>query len=159
VTPNDLLVAGYRMAGQLIHRMTDDLSPADFYHVPMPGVNCAAWVIGHLAITLRKTAERLDATVPMMSVEFVNKFRPTGMAAGEQADLGEPAELMKLFDMCLEVVIGSMMQVSPAKLTAPAPSPFGTLYGEAALFGTLHVAMHSGQLSLIRRSLGKLPVV
>ena len=44
MTPQDTLAAGYRMAGQMIRRMTDDLSPAEFRHQPTAGggsVGCA----------------------------------------------------------------------------------------------------------------------
>ena len=62
MTPNDLIAGGHRMARQLLHRMVDDLSPAEFRHQPVPGANSAAWVVGHLALTARRTAERLGAT-------------------------------------------------------------------------------------------------
>lgn len=39
----------------------------------------------------------------------------------------------------------------------PTPGPFATNYGEALLFGAMHVTLHGGQLSTIRRSLGKPP--
>ena len=32
-------------------------------------------------------------------------------------------------------------------------------YGEAVLFGAMHITMHCGQLSTIRRSLGKPPAM
>ena len=46
-------------------------------------------------------------------------------------------------------------------LDGPALNPgrFATNYGEAILFGAMHFTMHCGQLSTIRRSLGKPPQV
>ena len=120
-----------RYTGKLIHRMTDDLTPAEFYHVPVPGANCAAWVIGHLTVTLRRTAERLDATVPMVSLEFVTRFTQSGKVAAAQTDLGDPAELMQLFDQCLEVVITSMRGLPPAKLDGPTFNRAATAAGTA----------------------------
>ena len=31
MAPNDLIAGGYRMAKALLHRMVDDLTPAEFY--------------------------------------------------------------------------------------------------------------------------------
>ena len=62
MTPTELLASGYRMGRQLIHMMVDDLTAEEFRHQPVPGANCAAWVVGHLAVTARRTAERLGAT-------------------------------------------------------------------------------------------------
>ena len=39
------------------------------------------------------------------------------------------------------------------------PVPLATNRAEAIQFGAIHIAMHTGQLSTIRRSLGKPPVV
>ena len=59
MTPTDVIVAGCRMAKVMVHRMTADLTPAEWSHQPVPGANSAAWVVGHLALTARRTAEEL----------------------------------------------------------------------------------------------------
>lgn len=161
MTPQAVTAAGYRMAGQLIHRMTNDLAPADFHHQPAPGANSAAWVVGHLVVTLWRTAERLGATdLPALPPGLLDTFAQTGKPAGDQSALGDPAELMKLFDACLAKAGEAAGRLPDAKLDEPPGRPgLATTFGEGVLFGALHVAMHSGQLSIIRRSLGKPPVV
>ncbi len=158
---HDALAAGYRMAGQLVHRMTDDLAPTDFRHQPAPGANSAAWIVGHLAATLWRTADRLGAAdVPAPPSGLLDTFTQTGKPAGDHSSLGDPAELLRLFDTYLAKVIAAVPGIPAAKLTDPATRPGpATTFGEGVLFGALHVAMHTGQLSLIRRSLGKPPVV
>jgi uncharacterized damage-inducible protein DinB len=162
MAPNDLIAAGYRMAKGLIHRMVDDLSPEDFLHQPCPGANTAAWVVGHLAVSLRRTADRLGASdLPSLDPGLVTVLTQTGKPAGEQTGLGDPAALVRLFDECADRVIDVVGRVEAESLSRP-PAQAGTLatnYGEALLFGALHVAVHSGQLSTIRRSLGKPPIV
>ncbi|MBN9521735.1 DinB family protein [bacterium] len=161
MTTPDALAAAYRMSGQLVRRMTNDLSPADFRHQPSPGANTAAWVIGHLAVTLWRTADRLGAPdhAPLPA-GLLDAFTQTGKPAGDQSALGDPAELLKLFDANLAKVIEAVPAIPAAKLTEPPARPgLAATFGEGVLFGALHVAMHSGQLSLIRRSLGKPPVV
>lgn len=162
MTPNDLLAAGDRMAKDLLHRFADDLTPADFRHQPCPGANSAAWVIGHLAVTLRRSAERLGATdLPAVSEDLIARLATTKKPAGDQSGLGDPAALLKLFDVCIDKVMEAVKRVPADRLEAPpvAPVPFSTNAGEGMLFGGLHIAMHVGQLSTIRRSLGKPPVV
>lgn len=162
MTPNDLIAGGYRMSKALVHRMTDDLTPAEFRHQPVPGANSAAWVVGHLALTLRRTAERLGAAdLPPAPPGLADNFAQTRQPAGQQPDLGDPAELVRLFDVCTDKVIEAVKGVPAAVLDGPPQSPgtLATTHGEAMLFGALHVAMHTGQLSTLRRSLGKPPVV
>jgi hypothetical protein len=162
MTPNDLLAGGYRMGRQLVHMMVNDLTTDEFRYQPVPGANSAAWIVGHLAVTARRTAERLGATgLPELTEESIARFSVTKKPAGAQPDLGEKGELLALLDGCVEKLI-DVIRVFPAVgLTNPPanPSAFATNYGEALLFGTMHFAMHSGQLSTIRRSLGKPPVV
>ena len=162
MTPSDPIAGSYRMTKLLVHRMTDDLTPAEFRHQPCPGANSAAWIIGHLALTLRRTAERLGVTdLPGVSEALVARLATTKKPAGAQSDLGDPAELLKLFDACADAVMAAVAKVPAETLAGPPslPGPLATKYAEGLLFGALHVAMHSGQLSTIRRSLGKPPVV
>jgi uncharacterized damage-inducible protein DinB len=162
VTPNDLLASGYRMGRQFLHSMVDDLSAEEFRHQPAQGANCAAWIVGHLAVVARRTAERLGATgLPVLTEEFIGRFSATKKPADTQPDLGEKAELLKMFDGCVEKLI-EMLRTLPADALAgpsPAPNPFATNYGELLLFGVMHFTLHCGQLSTIRRSLGKPPKV
>ncbi|HJZ54124.1 MAG TPA: DinB family protein [Gemmataceae bacterium] len=162
MTPNDVIAGGYRMAKLLVRRMIDDLTPDEFRHQPCPGANSAAWVVGHLAATLRRTAERLGATgLPEVPAELAAKLATTKKPAEDQSGLGDPAALVKLFDVCADAVIAAVAKL-PAETLAGPPAftgPFATNYAEGLLFGALHVSMHSGQLSTVRRSLGKPPVV
>lgn len=162
MTPHDVIAGGYRMAGLLVRRMTDDLTADEFRHQPVPGANSAAWVVGHLALTLRRTAERLGATdLPAVAPDLAAKFAVTKKPADVQSDLGDPAVLVKLFDDCLAKVIAAVPAVPAEALAGPptVPGPFATNHAEGLLFGSLHIAMHTGQLSTIRRSLGKPPAV
>lgn len=162
MTPNDVIAGGYRMAKLMLHRMVHDLTPEEFRHRPAPGANTAAWVVGHLAVTLRKSAERLGATdLPPLPAETVAQFTQTGKPAGDQSGLGDPAELLRVYDVCSDKVIAAVMALPADKLAGPpsSPGPIATNFAEGLLFGGLHVVMHTGQLSAIRRSLGKPPVV
>lgn len=161
MTPHELLASGYRMGLQMIHAMCNDLSPEEFRHQPMPGTNSPAWIIGHLAVIARRTAERLGATgLPELTEEFIAQYSQTKKPAGEQTDLGTKAELLNLLDVCTQKVIEAVVTLPADALTGPPPNrgPFATNYAEAVLFGAMHMTLHCGQLSTIRRSLGKPPL-
>src|SRR4051812_23510984 len=149
MTPNDTIAAGYRMAAQVIRRMTSDLSPEEWTHQPLPGTNCAAWIVGHLTLTMHGTLKRLGVIDAPFPDELAAKFRVTGQPAGEQEDFGNPQELLRLFDACVERLMQTVRTVPPEVLTAPSDGrpPFANTRGEAMLFGSLHVALHCGQLS------------
>jgi hypothetical protein len=160
MTPHELFVGGYRMGRKMVRLMCDDLSEAEFQHQPIPGANSAAWIVGHLAVTVRRTAERLGATnLPPVSEELLTRFTTTKQPAGPQSNLGTREELLALLDASVEKLVEVLPQVPADSLSGPSsmPSRFATNYGEAILFGAMHITMHCGQISTIRRSLGKPP--
>ena len=162
MTPNELLAAGYRMGLTMLRGMCDDLTNEEFHHQPVAGANSAAWIVGHLAVVARRTAERLGATeLPVLTEDYIAQFSTTKKPAEDQQTLPGKDELLSLLDVCGAKVIDAMKNLPADALTAPSPNPsrFATNYGEAILFGSLHITMHCGQLSTIRRSLGKPPAV
>lgn len=158
MTPNELLASGYRMARAMLHKMVDDLTETEFRHQPVPGANCAAWIVGHLAVIARRAADRLGATgLPPLTEEYVARFSATKEPAKSQTDLEEKQQLLALFDLSVEKLIDAIQMIPAEALSNPSASrvPFTTNYGEAILFGSLHTMFHNGQLATIRRSLEK----
>jgi uncharacterized damage-inducible protein DinB len=163
VTTFDMIASGYRMACQFLHNLCADLTPEEFEHQPVPGANSAAWVVGHLALSASRTAQRLGATgMPEVSEEFVAKFKATRQSAASQAQLGTKTELFALLDAAIEKLTEAILRLPPEELSGPAPKsvpPFVKSSGDLLLFGAMHITMHCGQVSTIRRSLGKPPLI
>lgn len=163
MTTFDLIAAGYRMGRQFVHNMCADLTPEEFQHQPVTGANSPAWIVGHLALSAQRTAERLGATgVPQVSEEMIARFKATRQTANAQANLGSKEELFALLDAAVEKLMEVIRQLPPEALVGPPPNfapPFITNSGEMLQFGTMHIMMHAGQLSTIRRSLGKPPLI
>jgi hypothetical protein len=70
--------------------------------------------------------------------------------------------LFTLLDAAIEKLMEAIKGLPPEALTGPAPKtapPFVENSGDMMLFGVMHITMHCGQLSTIRRSLGKPPLV
>jgi uncharacterized damage-inducible protein DinB len=161
MTPNDLLASGVRMSTALIHRMVDDLTPEEFHHQPAPGANCAAWIVGHLATTINRVLHRLNATdVPDIPEEIKAKFQMTQKPAGQQKDLGASKSLLALLDGQAKRYEAVLRNLSDEALSGEPElkPPEAKTRGDLLLFLSLHSAFHAGQLSTIRRSLGKPPL-
>ena len=161
-TPNEAIAYGLRTSKALFHRFLDDLKAEEFEKQPIAGANCAAWVVGHLTMTDRRTLAGLGVTdLPELPAGFEPRFATTRTLAGSQCGYGDAKQLVALFDAHRDRLIAAVLAADPAKLKeAPAvQSPLFADKGEAALFMGLHTAMHMGQITLIRRSLGYPPVV
>ena len=78
MTPTSCWRAATAWASQMVHLMCDDLTEDEFRHQPVAGANSAAWIVGHLAVTARRTAERLGATdLPVLTEEFIGRYSQT----------------------------------------------------------------------------------
>jgi uncharacterized damage-inducible protein DinB len=161
-TPQEAIAYSLRTSKLMFHRFIDDLKPEEFLHRPCLGANCAAWIVGHLARTDRNQLKSLrSAGLPEVSEPFLEQFAATRAAAtGTTADFGPPQELVRLFDLHRDLLTERVKEMSREELTSapPWPSPLFTDWSEALLFMGLHTSMHMGQLSMIRRSLGRPPV-
>jgi len=159
---NPLLAHAYTTARKLVHMMVDDLTADEWLHQPVPGANCAAWIVGHLTLITRGALLRNRVHgLPDFPADRKAKVTATNQLAGEQVGFGEPKELLALFDAHIEAYVTWLGSVTDEALAAETATrvPFSTTLAEAIQFGALHIAMHTGQLTTIRRSLGKPPTV
>lgn len=160
-TPNDVIAFALTASHARFRAFVDDLKPDEFERQPIPGVNSIAWMLGHLALTDRRIAGLLGGALPPLPDGFEATFKTTKQAAVEQKGLGDPKELLATFDASRRALIDAVKGAPAEKLAAPLPNPhplFGTV-GEAAAFMAVHLGLHAGQVTVIRRALGYPPLL
>lgn len=161
--PQEAIAYSLRTSQKLFHRYLDDLRPEEFQHRPCLGANNALWIVGHLTAVDRAQLERLGVSeLPALPEGFADRFTTTKAAAtGTTADLGNPDELVKHFDEHRDLLIKTVEKAPTEALlqNVPTPSPLFADRGESLLFISMHTAMHLGQLTTIRRSLGRPPIL
>src|SRR5438270_3734297 len=109
MTPNDVIAAGCRLAKVMVHRMTDDLTPAEWSHQPVPGANSPAWVVGHLANVYKRIAGQYGATdLPDIPADLAARLATTKKPADAQTGIGDPAELVRLFDAAADAAAAAV---------------------------------------------------
>ena len=97
-TATDAIAQSLKNSQALIHRYADDLAPAEFLHRTSPKANCAAWVIGHLALTDRKALAHLGVTdLPTLPAGFEQRFGRDESSA-MASDFGDTTALLPVFD-------------------------------------------------------------
>ena len=160
-TVNDVIAFALIASQIRFHTFVDDLSPAEFAAQPVPGANSVAWMVGHLALTDRRVTGLLGGAVPLLPDGFEAKFKTTKQPATEQKDLGDPKELVAVFDAHRAALVAAVRAATPEALNAPMPNPHPlfTTVGEAAVFMAVHLGLHGGQVTVIRRALGYPPVM
>ena len=161
-TAADAIIFGLRASQAVLHRCLGPLKPEEYEYQPVPGANSPAWVLGHLTLTDRRLLGGFGVTdLPPLPDGFAERFAQTGHAAGVQKDLGDPKQLVGLFDAHRELLISAVRAATPDQLDQPLPKPgpLAKTLGEAALFMGPHVALHVGQITVAARGLGHAPSV
>jgi hypothetical protein len=164
MTQNDAIAYSLTTSQKLLRRYVDDLTPAEYLHRPAPNANCTAWTIGHLVLTERTLLRRLGLAEgdlpPLPDGQFEKRFsRDEGCP--QAGEFGDVTGLMALFDTHRERAI-DVVRRAPADLLArplDKPHPIFATAGEFADFVALHAVLHAGQITIIRRSLGRPPLV
>lgn len=160
--PQEAIAYSLRSSKLMFHRYLDDLKPEEFQHRPCLGANNASWIVGHLTCIDRAQLEKLGVSnLPELPAGFTDRFATTKAAAtGTNADFGNPSDLIRHFDEHRDLLIKTVEHLPTNVLTSPPPqnSPLFSDRGESLLFVGQHTALHLGQLSIIRRSLGRPPL-
>ena len=159
-TANDVIAGALTTSQLMLKRFLADLGPDEYLHRPTPKANCAAWIVGHLTLTDRNGLKRLGAPAPELPTGFDRQFsREEGCA--QAGDFGDVSRLIPLFDENRSRLIAAV-RAAPAealdKRIEPPHPMFGTV-GESLAFLALHTTMHAGQITTIRRSLGRPPLI
>jgi uncharacterized damage-inducible protein DinB len=161
-SPNDALVHVLKISQTMLTRYTQDLEPDEYLHRPTEKSNCAAWLIGHLTLTERMGLRLLRGELPPLPEGFEKRFsRDEGCPQAHE--FGDAPGLMGLFNEHRNRLIDAVRRATPEQLAKPLDKPIGvniaTTVGEAMNFIAIHVMMHAGQITIIRRSLGRPPLV
>lgn len=160
-TASEALAAAIGKAADIVLFFTEDLKGNDWLHRPCAKANCAAWTMGHLILSARSMMSKAGATdLPPLPEGFEKRFArdDTAPFAG---DYGDVSQLREIFKQTHDRFVAVAKAATPAKL-AEAFVPEHRLFkviGDMFAFAPTHIATHAGQISTIRRSLGRAPLV
>lgn len=160
-TANDVIVHSLNTSLIIMGRFCNDLTPDEMLHRTTPKANCAAWTIGHLVLSERGALEVFGVTPPPLPDDAFEKRFSRDEGCPQASEFGDVTILMPLFNQHRGMLIDAVKRATPEQLDRPLekPHPVFRTAGELANFIAFHSMMHAGQISQIRRHLGRPPVV
>ena len=161
MTPIDILAHSLRTSQKLVHRYCEDLKPQEYLHRPCAQANCAAWLLGHLILSDRGVLMRLGvSSLPALPDGFDQRFARDAEAPRSD-QYGDVTMLLPMFMQWRSLLIESLPDLGIQALSKPLekPHPMFSTAGEMVGFMAHHATMHAGQITIIRRSLGRPPLV
>jgi hypothetical protein len=137
----------------------DGLSDVDLLVRPVPGANHTAWQLGHLISSEKFLLHR---HLPVSYPEFPAGFEElhSGKKAGVDQDPGflTKEKYLGLFNQVREITKSAVARLNDADFDKPAPGPLEKMaptLGALLQLAANHTLMHGGQVTVLRRKLGK----
>jgi hypothetical protein len=155
----ELLAEQYARNLGMLKASISDFSEEEMFFRPCPAANHAAWQIGHLIVA---EANMVNAAAPgrggKIPPEFVVAFSKDMASSDERSRFPSKDALLACLDTVRAASICWAKDLSEADIGAPGPEnmrAFIPTKGSLSLIILEHLAMHLGQLQVIRRCLGK----
>ncbi|HEX4131993.1 MAG TPA: DinB family protein [Pirellulales bacterium] len=160
-TMNDAMAQSIINAARIVLWFTEDLKPDEYLHRPCAKANCAAWTVGHLILAGRMMTSRFAASDLLPLPEGFEAAYARDEQAPSAAKYPHIDGLRELFQQTHDRLAEAVRKLPAERFDEKLPKPtpmFDTLGGLAA-FAPVHIATHAGQISTIRRSLGRSPLI
>jgi hypothetical protein len=139
----------------LLKMTLGDMSDAELRERPVEGANTPNWQIGHVMNAQNFLLAECGAPPFSFPAGFQEAYGGKGSAGGE--GFGKE-QLLGLFDQMNKGAAGWVRGLSPEQLAAPTPEKYRNFAGTVAAMINMmpaHLAMHLGQIQVLRRKLGK----
>jgi hypothetical protein len=159
MTDRETILAAFRFTLEYAEKLAADLSDEELTKLPHPGMNHAAWILGHVAIGSDFVAILLGQPTTTDKT-WMAKFGPGSTPVSDRAEYPSKKELLATMRSTHARAIDLLSQATADHLNAPNETPFfptefPTIGALIAHLMTTHAALHLGQLSAWRRVLGK----
>jgi len=136
----------------------EDMSDAELLVQPVEGAHHAAWQLGHLILSERRMVDAVRGGSGIALPDGFEAAHPKGGAPGIREAVVRKSEYQGLMELQRQQTLGLLARLPEEELSAVAPEivrAYAPTVG--AVFATIggHELMHSGQIAVIRRALGK----
>ncbi len=161
----DIAVKQIEFARKYLLGIIADIADADWFRMPAESVTHVGWQVAHLAMAqyglcLFRLRGRLPEDATLMSSDFRKKFSKGSIPNPDPAQNPTPDEIRAVLARVHQQAMAELAGSVAADLDSPVDEPhavFDTKIG-AVIFCSLHEMMHVGQIGLLRRLLGKIPI-
>jgi len=135
----------------------EDIPPDQRFHQPAPGANHAVWIIGHLTVVDDSFLSTLQGTEHSLTSMWREAFAQGSDPGTDPSQNPDWDELMKRFAAIRTDLLTWFRNLPDEKLEQPLPENLkGFASSQCALMSSIawHEAIHAGQITTIRKSLG-----
>jgi len=159
---HEAIISNLHSARYVITRYLEDLHSEDLLVRPHPDAHHVAWQLGHLVLS---ECQMVRAVRPGsgydLPVDFIAKHDKANAAKSQLADFCAKDHYLSLMEAVRAATLKALGEIPQEQLSNPGPESmrgYAPKVGSVFLAIANHEMMHSGQIAVVRRVLGK-PVV
>ncbi len=143
----------------LLGRYTEDLSDADLLVRPVPNANHIAWQLGHLAAAERQLGAQIPgAAYPALPGGWAEQYGKSTASMEPPKGFHTKAQYLAELNKSRDATLAALAKMSDADLDKPTEGQmkaFAPTIGALIVLISNHTLMHAGQITCVRRKLGK----
>ena len=159
----DVIRTSIETADMISKTYLEDLTDEEMMHRPHEKCNHIKWQLGHLIAADNTMVNGCcPGAMPELPAGFAEQYAKETCTSDDAGDFHSKAELMELWGSQREAAFAQLAQLSDEDLNTESPEEMQSYAPNfSAVFGMLglHWTMHSGQWAVIRRQLGREPVI
>ena len=141
----------------------EDLTDDELMHRPHEKANHIKWQLGHL---LASDYDMINGccpgVLPDLPSGFAEQYSKEAAASNDPADFHTKEQYMEIYSKHREAALNKLATLSDEDLAQDAPEAmrsYAPNWGAAFGMVGIHWTMHSGQWAVIRRQLGREPLM
>jgi len=138
-----------------------DLSDADLFLRPVPGMNHIAWQLGHLIVSTQGMLSGIGQSVPALPDGFDKSYTKEMAACDDRSKFATKDVYLDLAAKMKDATLAAVDAIPESKLDEPGPEQmreYAPTVGAVLSICGAHWMMHAGQFVAVRRKLGKPPI-
>lgn len=159
---HEVMLSNLHSSRYVMSRYLEDLTDADLLVRPHPDAHHIAWQLGHLILS---ECHMVRAVRPQCAFDLpaacVAKHDKAAAGRSQLSDFYTKDAYLAFMEQVREATFTALKQLSQDELSYPGPEAmrsYAPKIGSVFLAIANHEMMHSGQIAVVRRVLGK-PVV
>jgi DinB superfamily len=156
VTTNEIFVDALKSSFEMFKMTLADMSDADLMTRPVPNANHGNWQLGHLIVSEVWFVGSCGGKVPELPAGFKEKYSEKGTnASDDPAKFAKKAEMLAIFEKVRQATIEWVRTLPASEWAAKGPMDLVPTKASVINLASVHMAMHLGQIQVLRRKLGK----
>lgn len=141
----------------------EDLADEELLVRPVEGANHIAWQLGHLISSEHHLTEQVaPGSMPALPDGFAEKHTNETAGLDDASAFHTKDEYLKLAEQQRSGTLSALESISDDDLDKPAPEELQSLcktVGDVFILQGTHWLMHGGQWAIVRRKLGRPPIM